>query len=62
MIPASEKYTVFPIKYPQLWDFYKRHLATFWTVEELKLQEDLTDWEKMTDNERYFIKNVLAFF
>ena len=60
---GSDRFTVFPIKYPTLWDFYKKHVSTFWTVEEVPLQDDLVDWnEKLNDNERYFIKNVLAFF
>ena len=59
----SARYTVFPIKYNNLWKFYKQHLSTFWTVEEIKLTDDLTDWNnRLNDNERHFIKNVLAFF
>jgi ribonucleoside-diphosphate reductase beta chain len=60
---GSDRYTVFPIKYPNLWKFYKQHLSTFWTAEEIKLSDDLVDWnEKLNDNERYFVKNILAFF
>ena len=60
---GSDRYTVFPIKYQNLWKHYKNHLSTFWTVEEVLLHEDLSDWNnKLNDNERYFIKNVLAFF
>jgi ribonucleoside-diphosphate reductase beta chain len=59
---GSERYTVFPIKYPTLWKFYKDHLATFWVVEEIRLSDDLVDWQKLNKNEQYFIKNVLAFF
>jgi ribonucleoside-diphosphate reductase beta chain len=60
---GSERYTVFPIRYPNLWKFYKDHLSTFWTVEEIRLTDDLVDWNnKLNDNERHFIKNVLAFF
>jgi len=59
----ATRFCVFPIKYHNLWDFYKRHVATFWTVEEVLLTDDLNDWNnKLNDNERYFIKNVLAFF
>jgi len=59
----SNKYTLFPIQHQTLWNFYKKHQATFWTVEEIRLNDDLNDWEnKLNDNERYFIKNVLAFF
>lgn len=60
---GSDRYTIFPIKYPKLWEFYKNHEATFWTVEEVRLSDDLKDWnEKLNDNERFFIKNILAFF
>jgi len=60
---GSDRYSVFPIKYPNLWKFYKDHAATMWFVEEVRLSDDLVDWnEKLNDNERFFIKNVLAFF
>lgn len=60
---GSDRYTVFPIKYANLWDFYKKHVSTFWTVEEIILIDDLEDWNhKLNDNERYFVKNILAFF
>lgn len=59
----NERFTVFPIRHQNLWDFYKKHVSTFWVVEEVILNEDLNDWNnKLNDNERYFIKNVLAFF
>lgn len=60
---GSDRYTVFPIKYHNLWKFYKQHLSTFWTAEEIKLSDDLVDWNnKLNDNEKFFIKNILAFF
>jgi ribonucleoside-diphosphate reductase beta chain len=60
---SNSRYTVFPIKYNNLWTFYKQHLSTFWTAEEIKLTDDLVDWNsRLNDNERYFIKNILAFF
>lgn len=59
----NERFTVFPIQHQNLWDFYKKHVSTFWTVEEVYLVDDISDWNnKLNDNERYFIKNVLAFF
>lgn len=58
----SERLTIFPIKYPQIWEMYKKAVASFWVVEELDLSKDMVDWEKLSDNERHFIKNVLAFF
>ena len=60
---GSERYTVFPIRYQNLWKFYKQHISTFWTVEEVKLVDDIADWNnRLNDNERWFIKNILAFF
>ena len=60
---GSERYTIFPIKFENLWNFYKKHEATFWTAEEIRLSDDLVHWnDKLNDNERHFIKNVLAFF
>merc|ERR1719298_290992 len=41
---------------------YKKHEASFWTAEEIDLSQDNKDWDNLTDNERYFIKHVLAFF
>lgn len=60
---AASKYTVFPIKHHNLWKFYKKHLSTFWTVEEVLLDADIHCWENvLNEKERYFIKHVLAFF
>lgn len=59
----TDRFTVFPIVHPNLWNFYTKHLSTFWVVEEVVLSDDLVDWnDKLNDNERYFIKNILAFF
>jgi ribonucleoside-diphosphate reductase beta chain len=58
----NSRFVLFPIKYPELWKAYKEAEASFWTAEEIDLSADLADWAKLTDNERYFISNVLAFF
>jgi ribonucleotide reductase beta subunit family protein with ferritin-like domain len=58
----TDRYVLFPIKYQEIWNSYKRIVSTFWTVEEVNLGNDRTDWEKLNDKERYFIKNILAFF
>lgn len=60
--PGQNRFTLFPIKYKEVYDFYKKHEASFWTAEEIDLQQDLTDWGKLNDDERHFIKHVLAFF
>jgi ribonucleotide reductase beta subunit family protein with ferritin-like domain len=60
--PTLARFTTFPIRYPDLWSLYKKAVGSFWTVEEIDLAADLKDWEKLTDDERHFIKMVLAFF
>lgn len=56
------RFTLFPIMKPKLYELYKNHIAVFWTVEEITLERDKKDWNKLTPNEQYFIKNILAFF
>ncbi|KAH7715053.1 RNR-2 protein [Aphelenchoides avenae] len=56
------RYVVFPVKYQDIWHFYKKAVASFWTVEEVDLSKDYADWMKLTDPERFFISRVLAFF
>jgi ribonucleotide reductase beta subunit family protein with ferritin-like domain len=58
----NNRFVLFPIKHPLVWNMYKKAEASFWTAEEIDLQSDLKDWEKLTHNEKHFIKNVLAFF
>jgi ribonucleoside-diphosphate reductase subunit M2 len=54
---------MFPIKYPSIWEFYKKAVASFWTAEEIDLSHDLVHWEQiLTPDERHFISHVLAFF
>lgn len=61
--PNDERFSLFPIKYPNLWDYYKKSEMSFWTAEEVELHEDIKHWnDKLNDNERHFIKYVLAFF
>ncbi|EME29383.1 ribonucleotide reductase small subunit [Galdieria sulphuraria] len=59
---SSERYTLFPIRHPEIWKMYKKHEASFWTAEEIDLSSDLEDWKKLNADERHFISHVLAFF
>ena len=56
------RFVVFPIKHHDIWDYYKKAEASFWTAEEIDLSDDLTQYNNLTDGERHFINNVLAFF
>ena len=58
-----DRFVIFPIKHHDLWQWYKTSEASFWTAEEIDLSQDANDWEnKLNDDERYFIKHILAFF
>jgi ribonucleoside-diphosphate reductase beta chain len=57
------RFVLFPIQHNDIWAFYKKAEASFWTSEEIDLSQDLVDWnDKINDDERHFIKHVLAFF
>ncbi len=57
------RFVLFPIVHDDIWQFYKKCEASFWTAEEIDLSADLVDWDsKLNDNERHFVKHVLAFF
>ena len=57
------RFVLFPIEHDDIWAFYKKQEACFWTAEEIDLSQDLSDWhKKLNDDERHFIKHVLAFF
>ena len=61
--PNDNRFVIFPIQHDDLWDWYKKQQACFWTAEEIDLHQDLNDWNsKLNDDERYFIKHILAFF
>ncbi|KAI5480584.1 ribonucleoside-diphosphate reductase subunit M2 [Pseudohyphozyma bogoriensis] len=60
---TQNRFVLFPIQYQEIWQFYKKAEASFWTAEEMDLSKDMHDWDnKLNDNERYFISHVLAFF
>ena len=58
----KDRFVLFPIEHNDIWEFYKKAEASFWTAEEIDLSQDLKDWENLNDGERHFISHVLAFF
>lgn len=59
----KSRFVLFPIRYPAIWEMYKKAQACFWSVDEIDLGSDMNDWNyKLNDNEKHFIKHVLAFF
>merc|ERR1719461_1843002 len=60
--PNANRFVLFPITDEWAWEMYKKHMASFWTAEEIDLGDDKKDWVTLNDKERHFIKHVLAFF
>jgi len=59
----KNRFVLFPIKHHDIWEWYKKQEASFWTVEEIDLETDVKDWNtKLNADEQYFIKHILAFF
>jgi ribonucleoside-diphosphate reductase beta chain len=56
------RFVIFPIKHPDIWDFYKKAEASFWTAEEIDLSGDVEQYEALSEGEKHFVNNVLAFF
>ncbi|GJQ14589.1 hypothetical protein GpartN1_g6380.t1 [Galdieria partita] len=62
LLEDTSRFVLFPIRYRQIWELYKRAEASFWTVEEVDLSQDLRDWNSLQSSEQHFISHVLAFF
>merc|ERR1719240_1207952 len=62
LMENPHRWVMFPIQYPDVWEMYKKHEASFWTAEEIDLSQDLKDWDTLSESEQHFIKHVLAFF
>ena len=62
LVANTKRFVLFPIEYPEIWAMYKKAEASFWTAEEVDLQQDIKDWATLTDDEQHFISHVLAFF
>ena len=62
LAPDDNRFVMFPIKYQDIWDMYKKQVDCFWRAEEIDLTKDYSQWETLTSDERYFISMILAFF
>jgi ribonucleoside-diphosphate reductase beta chain len=58
----KDRFVILPIKYPAIWEMYKKAEASFWTAEEIDLSDDQKHWDNMNDGERHFVSHILAFF
>jgi ribonucleoside-diphosphate reductase beta chain len=62
LVENPNRFVIFPIEHNDIWEYYKKHQSAFWTAEEVDLSNDIRDWENLSENEKYFIKNILSFF
>jgi ribonucleoside-diphosphate reductase subunit M2 len=62
LMENKHRWVMFPLQYPEIWEMYKKHEASFWTAEEIDLAQDMRDWDGLSKDEQHFIKHVLAFF
>lgn len=60
--PDDSRFSVLPVRYNNLYDMYKKAVASFWVVEEVDLSKDMVDWNTLDANEKHFISMILAFF
>ena len=56
------RFTIFPLKYPDLWELYKKAESSFWTSGEIDFSADTNDWQNLNEDEKHFLLNILAFF
>lgn len=62
LVENPNRFVLFPIEHQDIWQLYKTQQAAFWRAEEVDLAQDKGDWQNLNDDERHFIKHVLAFF
>lgn len=62
LTPDDNRFVMFPIQHDDVWKMYKKQVDCFWRPEEIDLSKDLNDWDKLTNDEKHFIKMIIAFF
>ena len=62
LTPSDNRYVMFPIEDENIWKMYKKQVECFWRAEEVDLSKDLASWASLNNDEKYFIKMIIAFF
>ncbi len=62
LAPDDNRFVMFPIRYEDIWEMYKKQVDCFWRSEEIDLTKDLSHWDALSSDERYYISMILAFF
>lgn len=51
-----------PVKYQWAYDLYNQAVANTWFPNEIQLAQDLSDWKKMTEEERHAVTFLMSYF
>lgn len=62
LVEDDKRYVMFPIQDQDIWKMYKKQIDCFWRAEEIDLSKDMKDWERLSSDEQYYIKMIIAFF
>jgi ribonucleotide reductase beta subunit family protein with ferritin-like domain len=62
ILQDDNRFVMFPVSDATIWKMYKKQMDCFWRAEEIDLSKDMAHWNKLADDERHFIKYILAFF
>lgn len=62
LVEHGNRFCLYPIQFPDIWEAYKKHKSSFWTAEEIDFTADKNDWNRLSKDEKYFIEHILAFF
>ena len=62
LAPDDNRFVMFPIRYDDIWQMYKKQIDCFWRPEEIDLTKDLAHWDALSKDEQYYISMILAFF
>ncbi len=58
----GNRYVLFPVEYEDVYEMYKKATDSFWRVDEVDLSKDMKSWNTLSNEEKHFIKMILAFF
>ena len=62
LTPDDKRFVMFPIVHQDIWEMYKKQVDCFWRAEEIDLSKDMNHWLRLSDQEKYFVSMILAFF
>jgi len=62
LTPDDNRFVMFPVQHNDIWDMYKKQVDCFWRAEEIDLSKDISHWDGLNNDEKFYISMILAFF